>query len=252
MKAGRTVAPDAIATRSGPRGKYASRPKNGTATPVLSKSRSPCIATMPFCDRARRTASVGTKLRSTRISTTPQASCSRAALPLDARKDVGHEDDVDRLLHLREHQAADLPVAEVRRQQEDALAAQTPLDDVRVADHALDEPRGVGRRARREAEEVDPGREVRADHRRGQRADLRVLREQPADDREVGARRPQVLGARAVVGRGEKPPADVHRGPREVARASPAPPETRGATWPSRAPAGADCGSPFFPAREVS
>ncbi len=77
MKAGRTVAPEAIATRRGPRGKNASRPKNGAATPVLSKSRSPCMATMPLERSARRTESVGTKLRSTRISVTPLRAWSR-------------------------------------------------------------------------------------------------------------------------------------------------------------------------------
>ncbi len=124
---------------------------------------------------------------------------------------------MDGLLHLGEHQPADLPVAQVRRQQKHALAPQTPLDDVRVAGHALDEPCGVGRRPRREAEEVDPRREVRGDHRGGQRADLRIVPGEAADDREVRASRAQILRARPVVDRGQKPPAAVHEGPREVA-----------------------------------
>ena len=74
MNAGRTVADVAIAIRKGPRGKNAFLPKNGTATPVLSKSRSPCIATIAFDFSARRTARVGAKLRSTRISEMPARS----------------------------------------------------------------------------------------------------------------------------------------------------------------------------------
>ena len=76
------------------------RPKNGTAIPVLLKSRSPCIATIAFClERAqdgerRAEAVVDRDLRD------PGARVEPPAGALDAREDVRNEDDVDRLIDL--------------------------------------------------------------------------------------------------------------------------------------------------------
>jgi hypothetical protein len=56
-----------------------------------------------------------------------------APRPLDRRINIGHEHHVDRLPNLSEHQAADLPVAEVRGQEENSLAPGPPLENVLVA-----------------------------------------------------------------------------------------------------------------------
>ena len=254
MNAGSTVAPEAIATRSGPRGKYASRPKKGTATPVLSKSRSPCIATIPFSDSAR-----STDERRHEAAVDPDlgdAASARggAGAALDAREDVRHEHDVDRLLHLRQHQAAHLPVAEVRRQQQDALAR--PGGPRRCASsrrrsrrdgrpRPAGASRTAGSRPRRAKCESTMAHAARAHLGGG----LRLAQ----DDREIGAHGPQVLrDARGSRCAASGLPAVAASGPAARSRAVRASRETRRATRPRRARARRDCASPFFPARGVS
>ena len=137
---------------------------------------------------------------------------------LHARKDVRNEHDVDRLVHLREHEPADLPVAEVRRQKEHSAAARPPLHDVREPHDAFDQTRRLRRGARREVEEVEPRRGVAPHHPiRGLRHAGRVRR-LARDPGDVSADGGEVLRAQPEITAADRAREGIRDRPRHVSR----------------------------------
>ena len=172
-----------------------SRPKKGTAIPVLLKSRSPCIATIAFGreraqDRQRRSEAPVDR----NLGDAGALACRRRRARSTAGEDVGDEHDVDRLPDLGEHQAADLPVAQVRRQQQHALALLPRLEDPVEPDDALDEPRTARPAASRSAGSRPRRRSGRRSSRRPSGATSGESSGSPRIARGSTAARPTYLG----------------------------------------------------------